>query len=91
MARLPTAGVVAYPAMVSTLALAVGVGWLPSWAGAVHLAALPPLDVAADLRLLLARAPSHPVFAVGLLLFLMTLAMNLLNDRFKRRFQEEYR
>ena len=53
--------------MVSTLALAVGVGWLPSWAGAVHLAALPPLDVAADLRLLLARAPSHPVFAVGLL------------------------
>ena len=31
------------------------------------------------------------LFAVGLLLFLMTLAMNLLNDRFKRRFQEEYR
>ncbi|MDQ2051069.1 phosphate ABC transporter permease subunit PstC [Natronolimnohabitans sp. A-GB9] len=31
------------------------------------------------------------LFAVGLLLFLMTLSMNLLNDRFKRRFQEEYR
>ncbi|ARS91300.1 phosphate ABC transporter permease subunit PstC [Natrarchaeobaculum aegyptiacum] len=31
------------------------------------------------------------LFAVGLLLFLMTLAMNLLNDRLKRRFQEEYR
>ncbi|MXV60591.1 phosphate ABC transporter permease subunit PstC [Natronorubrum sp. JWXQ-INN-674] len=31
------------------------------------------------------------LFAVGLLLFLMTLAMNLLNDWFKRRFQEEYR
>lgn len=31
------------------------------------------------------------LFAVGLLLFLMTLAMNLLNDRMKQRFQEEYR
>ena len=31
------------------------------------------------------------LFAVGLLLFVMTLAMNLLNDRMKRRFQEEYR
>ncbi len=30
------------------------------------------------------------LFAVGLVLFLMTLAMNLLNDLFKRRFQEEY-
>ncbi len=31
------------------------------------------------------------LFAVGLLLFIMTLTMNLLNDWFKRRFQEEYR
>ena len=31
------------------------------------------------------------LFAVGLLLFLMTLAMNLLNDHMKRRFQEVYR
>jgi len=31
------------------------------------------------------------LFAVGLVLFLMTLAMNLLNDRMKQRFQEEYR
>lgn len=30
------------------------------------------------------------LFAVGLVLFLMTLAMNLLNDRLKRRFREEY-
>jgi len=30
------------------------------------------------------------LFAVGLVLFLMTLVMNLLNDWFKRRFQEEY-
>ncbi len=31
------------------------------------------------------------LFAVGLVLFLMTLSMNLLNDQMKRRFQEEYR
>ena len=31
------------------------------------------------------------LFAVGLLLFVMTLTMNLLNDRLKQRFQEEYR
>ena len=31
------------------------------------------------------------LFAVGLLLFLMTLSANLLNDHLKRRFQEEYR
>ncbi len=30
------------------------------------------------------------LFAVGLVLFVMTLAMNLLNDWFKRRYQEEY-
>ncbi len=30
------------------------------------------------------------LFAVGLVLFLMTLAMNLLNDRLKQRFREEY-
>ena len=30
------------------------------------------------------------LFAVGLVLFVMTLSMNLLNDHLKRRFQEEY-
>jgi len=30
------------------------------------------------------------LFAVGLVLFVMTLSMNLLNDWFKRRYQEEY-
>ncbi len=30
------------------------------------------------------------LFAIGFLLFIMTLVMNLLNDWFKRRFQEEY-
>ncbi len=31
------------------------------------------------------------LFAVGLLLFILTLSMNVLNDLLKRRFQEEYR
>ena len=31
------------------------------------------------------------LFAVGLLLFLITLAMNILNDRLKQRYREEYR
>ena len=31
------------------------------------------------------------LFAVGLLLFVITLSMNLLNDHLKRRFQEDYR
>ncbi len=43
----------------AALALAPGV---PAWSGVVHLVALPPLDVFADLRLLLSWAPSHWAF-----------------------------
>jgi hypothetical protein len=35
------------------------------WPGAVHLVALPPLDLVADLRLLLATSTGMPVFVVG--------------------------
>jgi hypothetical protein len=35
------------------------------WPGAPHLVALPPLDLTADLRFLLARTASVPVFALG--------------------------
>ncbi|AWG98455.1 hypothetical protein [Rhodococcus ruber] len=35
---------------------------VPTWPGLIHLVALPPLDQFADLRLLLSRAPSWPVF-----------------------------
>lgn len=35
---------------------------VPTWPGLIHLVALPPLDQFADLRLVLSRAPSWPVF-----------------------------
>jgi hypothetical protein len=41
------------------------VGWLPKWPGLAHEVALPPLDFLADVRLLMARAHSVPVFAIG--------------------------
>jgi hypothetical protein len=56
----PLAGVTA---VVTGLAAA---GWLPIWPGLVHLVALPPLDQAADLRLIVTLAPSWPVAVVGL-------------------------
>jgi pimeloyl-ACP methyl ester carboxylesterase len=45
--------------------LAAG-GVLPRWPGLVHAVALPPLDLALDVRLLVARAPTYPAFLVGL-------------------------
>jgi hypothetical protein len=64
--RLPTAGVLAHLAVAVLVTSLGAVGALPRWAGLTHLVALPPLDVAADLRWLLARAPSYPLFALGL-------------------------
>lgn len=61
------------PSRFLTLAVLAGVvtllgsaGVLPRWAGLPHLVALPPLDVLADIRLLVAAAPSYPVFLAGL-------------------------
>ena len=42
------------------------VGPLPTWSGLAHHTALPPLDLFADVRVLLAEAPSYPWFVVGL-------------------------
>ena len=39
-------------------------GVLPRWPGLVHLVAVPPLDLFADLRLILAMSRSWPFFAV---------------------------
>ncbi|GGI02835.1 hypothetical protein GCM10011354_01710 [Egicoccus halophilus] len=64
MRRPATTGVAAYAALVVACTLAVATGLVPRWSGAVHLVALPPLDVAADARWLLARATSWPL-AVG--------------------------
>jgi len=62
----PPAGLAAYGALVAAVALLVGLGVLPAWAGVVHLVALPPLDVFADLRLVLTTAPDYPTLALGL-------------------------
>jgi hypothetical protein len=42
------------------------VGVLPKWSGLVHHVALPPLDLFADVRVLVARAGSWPAFVIGL-------------------------
>ena len=66
LATLPRAGVAAFTGLVAVVTVSAAVGVLPRWPGLVHLVALPPLDLAADLRLALARAPSYPVFLAGL-------------------------
>lgn len=50
-------------ALVTLLAL---VGVVPTWAGLAHHVALPPLDLFADVRVLLAEAPSLAGFVGGL-------------------------
>jgi pimeloyl-ACP methyl ester carboxylesterase len=47
-----------------TLTLAQA-GAIPIWSGLVHAVALPPLDLAFDLRLLVARAAGYPQLAFG--------------------------
>lgn len=42
------------------------VGVLPRWPGLAHQVALPPLDLFADVRVLMAEAPSLPVFVIGM-------------------------
>jgi hypothetical protein len=44
------------------------VGILPRWPGLVAEVGLPPLDQVADMRVLLARAPSPGIFALGVIL-----------------------
>jgi hypothetical protein len=68
---LPAAGVVVYASLVTVVTLLGAVGGLPRWSGLVHLVALPPLDLAADLRWLLARAPGYPSFVVGVVAVLV--------------------
>ena len=44
----------------------VAIGAMPNWPGLAHAVALPPLDLAMDLRVLVARAPGYPQLALGL-------------------------
>jgi hypothetical protein len=60
------AGLAAYAGLVGLVTLLGAVGALPRWPGLLHQVALPPLDLAADLRWLLARATGWPSFLAGL-------------------------
>ncbi len=53
--------------LAAAVMILAAVGALPRWPGLVQQVSLPPLDLLADLRVLLVRAPSWPVFVVGLL------------------------
>jgi hypothetical protein len=50
------------------------VGALPRWPGLAHEVALPPLDLFADVRVLIARAPSIPLFVIGVVAALVVRA-----------------
>jgi hypothetical protein len=54
-------------ALAAATVLLGGAGVLPRWPGLVHAVALPPFDLAFDLRVLVARASSYPLFAMGAL------------------------
>jgi hypothetical protein len=41
-------------------------GVVPTWAGLVHLVGMPPVDLAGDLRILVAEAASYPAFLIGM-------------------------
>jgi hypothetical protein len=60
-------GLAAYAVGVAAVTILGSVGAIPAWSGMVHLVALPPLDIFADARWLIAHAPSHPAFVAGLL------------------------
>lgn len=64
--RVPAAGRWGIAAVTAVAVILAATGVLPRWPGLVHAVAVPPLDVAFDLRVLLARAPSYPLFALGL-------------------------
>lgn len=66
--RLRTAAARWWPlgALTVVTLLLVAVGPMPNWPGLAHAVALPPLDLAMDLRVLVARAPGYPQLALGL-------------------------
>lgn len=62
-----------WPLAVATVAVEVlaAAGTIPRWAGLAREVALPPLDLADDISLLLSRAASWPWFGVGLMASLL--------------------
>ncbi|MFG1944235.1 hypothetical protein [Nonomuraea sp. NPDC048826] len=88
---LRPAALVAVTAVVVVLA---AIGVLPRWSGLIHLVALPPLDLVADLRVLMAVAPSYPVFLAGLAVSLavrITVLAALLGGLDRRRLRHAAR
>lgn len=61
----------------ATVAVLAAVGVLPVWAGLPHHVALPPLDLFADVRVLLAQAQSYPQFVAALLALVVARALVL--------------
>ncbi len=65
-ARVPTPRALApFAALAGVVTLAGAAGVLPRWPGLVHAVGLPPLDLYADLRVLLVHATSPLWFALG--------------------------
>lgn len=52
--------------LAALVSAAAGIGGLPRWPGLAHLVALPPLDLTADLRVLVAEATGYPSLLLGM-------------------------
>lgn len=63
-----------YAVVVTGIVAATLLGLLPRWPGLAHEVALPPLDFFADVRVLMARTRSTPLFAVGVVAALVARA-----------------
>ncbi|MEX0761952.1 MAG: hypothetical protein WD333_05895 [Dehalococcoidia bacterium] len=55
-------------ALTMVVMILAAVGVLPRWPGLIHMVALPPMAEFTDLRILVTRAPSYPIFIIGLVL-----------------------
>jgi hypothetical protein len=66
-----------FVAVAALVTLLGALGTLPRWPGLVHAVAPPPLDLAFDLRLLVARAPSYGVLIAGVLASVMVRSLVL--------------
>ena len=63
-----------YAIVVVVVAAAAQLRVLPRWPGLAHEVALPPLDLFADVRVLMARATSTPLFVLGVVAALVARA-----------------
>lgn len=66
-----------FAAVTALVTILGAAGVLPRWAGLVHAVAPPPLDLAFDLRVLVARAPSYGVLGLGVVSSIVVRALVL--------------